>query len=270
MPDPRAPQRLRHPLRFRRLEVLRRAQITPHLIRITLTGEELQGFFSPGFDDHAKLLFPDPATGQLQLPTVSSDGKPLWGDGPRPAARDYTPRSYDAQAGELVFDFALHQAGPATAWAERARPGNIIGVGGPRGSFVLPVDFDGHILIGDDTALPAIWRRLQELPAQTRVLVLAEVDSPQDEVALPTRAQADIRWVYRQDRPLAAPGAGLLQALQQVDLPSGDVFAWIACESGAAKALRAYLVTQRSWPARRVRASGYWRLGSAAIHETVE
>ena len=70
--------------------------------------------------------------------------------------RDYTPRRHDAEAGTLEIDFALHEAGPATQWAEQAKVGDLLGVGGPRGSFIVPTDFDWHLLIGDDTALPAI------------------------------------------------------------------------------------------------------------------
>lgn len=256
-------------MRFRRLQVLHTERITPHLIRITLTGDALQGFYSPGFDDHAKLLFPDAASGELRLPTLSEEGKPLWGEGPKPAARDYTPRAYDAAANIVVFDFALHQAGPATAWAERAQPGDVLGVGGPRGSLLVPVDFDGHVLIGDDTALPAIWRRLQELPAGAPALVLIEVDGPEDEIALPTAADARIQWLHRSQAAGAATPL-LLSALQQAALPTGDVYAWVACETSVAKALRQHLVDQRQFNPRRIRASGYWRRGSAATHDAIE
>src|SRR5687768_3286463 len=119
-PD-RMPRRVRHELRFRGLEVRTVQRLTPHLIRITLGGDELAGFHSPGFDDHSKLFFPDPVTGRLLLPTVGPEG-PAWPEGAKPTMRDYTPRRHDAATGTLEFDFALHEAGPATAWAERAKP----------------------------------------------------------------------------------------------------------------------------------------------------
>ncbi|CAN5843461.1 hypothetical protein BH11PSE13_BH11PSE13_16740 [soil metagenome] len=87
-------------------------RVTPHLIRVTIGGEPLAGFTSPGFDDHAKLFFPDASTGELTLPRAGPDG-PIWPEGRKPTMRDYTPGRFDAAAGTLEFDLALHDAGPA-------------------------------------------------------------------------------------------------------------------------------------------------------------
>ncbi|MCJ0765741.1 siderophore-interacting protein [Variovorax sp. CYS-02] len=244
-------------------------RVTPHLIRVTLGGEKLQGFASPGFDDHVKLIFPDPATGQLALPSFGAPGEAPAPDAPKPVMRDYTPRRHDAAAQTLEIDFALHEAGPATQWAEQAAPGQQLGVGGPRGSFIIPTGFDGHLLIGDDTALPAIARRLAELPAGARAVVLAEVDSAADELAFDSAAAVSLTWVHRRG---AEPGTtdGLLQALKTLPLPAGDFHAWVACESAVAKALRAYLIAERGAHPRWTKAAGYWRRGSAATHDTHE
>ena len=264
-PD-RLPRRVRHALRFRQLEVRAVQRLTPHLVRITLGGDDLAGFHSPGFDDHAKLFFPDPATGQLTVPTPGPEG-PVWPPGRKPAMRDYTPRRHDAAARTLEIDFALHDAGPATQWAESARLGEMVGVGGPRGSFIIPTAFDWHLLVGDDTALPAISRRLAELPAGARAVVLAEVDSEADEIAFETQAALELRWVHRRG---AEPGTGspLLDALREMKLPEGDFHAWVACESGAARTLRTHLVGERGAHPKWVKAAGYWRRGSAATHDS--
>ncbi|AMM23377.1 siderophore-interacting protein [Variovorax sp. PAMC 28711] len=266
-PD-RQPRRVRHELRFRQLEVQSVTRITPHLVRVTLAGEQLAGFHSPGFDDHAKIFFPDAATGALSLPTAGPDG-PVWPEGRKPTMRDYTPRRHDAAAGTLELDFALHDAGPATQWAERAKPGDSLGIGGPRGSFLIPTDFDWHLLIGDDTALPAIARRLAELPAGARAVVLAEVDGPADQLAFETKASLTLHWAHRQG---AEPGTRpvLLDALRVLTLPAGDFHAWVACESLAAKALRVHLVSERGANPKWTKAAGYWRRGDAATHDTHE
>ncbi len=171
------------------------------------------------------------------------------------------------QANTLELDFALHEAGPATQWAEQAKPGDMLGVGGPRGSFIVPTDFDWHLLIGDDTALPAIARRLAELPAGARVVVLAEVDSEADQVPFETQAELTLQWVHRKG---AEPGLSpvLLDALKAMKLPAGDFHAWVGCESAIAKALRAHLVGERGANPKWVRASGYWRRGAVATHDT--
>ncbi|WOI46205.1 siderophore-interacting protein [Acidovorax sp. BLS4] len=264
----RAPQRMRHELRRRILTVQSAERVTPHCVRIVLTGPDLEGFDSAGFDDHVKLILPDPATGRIDFP-VPADTGGLAPNSPRPTMRDYTPRHHDIAARTLTIDFALHDAGPATQWALQAAPGQTVGVGGPRGSMVIPTAFDGYVLIGDDTALPAIARRLAELPAGAPVLVLAEVDGPADEQPLPTAADARIVWVHRQGAE-AGTAEPLLQALRAQPLPAGDFHAWVACESAVAKALRAHLVGERGAYPKWVKASGYWRRGSAATHDTHE
>jgi len=265
----RALQRVRHELRLRTLTVQNAERITPHCMRVTLAGEALEGFDSPGFDDHVKLFFPDGSTGELHLPNLAtSDDK-----APRPVMRDYTPRFWDVTTAgtyTLVIDFALHNtAGPATAWAQQAAPGQRLGIGGPRGSLLVPLAFDGYVLIGDDTALPAIARRLAELPTGTPVLTLVEVEDAADEQALPTQANARIHWIHR-NGAAAGDSAALLTILQKQSLPAGDIHAWIACETGVAKALRTYLINQREVYPKWIKASGYWRRGNAAAHDTVD
>ena len=76
---------------------------------------------------------------------------------------------------------------PGDPLGRAGAPGQTLRIGGPRGSFIIPTNFDWHLLIGDDTALPAIARRLEELPAGTRAVVLVEVDGPADQVALRER-----------------------------------------------------------------------------------
>ena len=115
------PLRIRHPLRFRLLDVVAVQPLSAHLTRITLAGDDLEGFVSAGFDDHVKLFFPDPHSGVLALPQAGPEG-PVWPEGARPVMRDYTPRHFDAATRTLSIDFALHTpAGPATQWALQAR-----------------------------------------------------------------------------------------------------------------------------------------------------
>ena len=75
--------------------------------------------------------------------------------------RDFTPRRFDSKTATLVIDFALHDAGPATRWALGARAGDRLEIGGPKSSKVVPDDFDGYLLVGDESALPAIGRRVE-------------------------------------------------------------------------------------------------------------
>jgi NADPH-dependent ferric siderophore reductase len=174
----RTARRVRHETKMRLLQVREVSRLTPKMVRVVVGGEALAGFISAAHDDHVKLFFPQPGHDKPVLPTPTPNG-PVYPEGaPRPAARDYTPRRYDATANALTIDFVLHGVGPATTWAAQARPGQFLGVGGPRGSFIVPDDFDWYLLAGDETAIPAIGRRLQELPAGTRVIASSKSPMP--------------------------------------------------------------------------------------------
>ncbi len=250
----RAPRRVRHEPRRRQLEVRQVDKIAAHMIRVTFGGD-LDGFTSLGFDDHVKLFFP------------TETAEP--GSEPQTIARDYTPRHYDAKRNVLEIDFAIHDAGPATRWAEQARVGDPLTIGGPRGSFIIPLKYDWHLLIGDETALPAISRRVRELPAGTRAVVLAEIDGPADELAFESAADLSITWAHRDGTP-AGMSDVLARTLKTMRLPTGDYYAWVACESLVAKALRVQLLAEHGANKKWTRAAGYWRRGAVAVHDTHE
>ncbi|WP_322102824.1 siderophore-interacting protein [Paraburkholderia sp. J41] len=268
MPNPSQLEvvRVRHPLKFRLLRVARVAPVSPALVRVTLTGD-LSDFVSASFDDHVKVFFPEEGAEKPILPSLGPDGIVFPEGVARPAARDYTPRRYDPEANELDLEFALHEAGPATAWAAQARPGQYLGVGGPRGSLVIPSEFDWHLLIGDETALPAIARRLAELPAGARVAVVVEVANRAARIALPTEADLYAVWVYRDESEGEQP---LADAVSQVWLPPGEGYVWAAGEASSIRAVRAHLCNERGVDKKRVRASAYWRRGAQAAHETID
>lgn len=264
-PD-RAPKRVRQEVRLRSLDVVRAGRIAPNMVRVTLTGEELRGFASVGFDDHVKMFFPRPGQAAPDLPIVGPRGIEMPDGVAWPIARDYTPRRYDPAANELDIDFAIHEDGPATRWAANAKPGDRAWIGGPRGSFVVPFAFDWHLLIGDETALPAIARRLEELPAGSRAVVVAEVENAANELELASDADVTVVWVHRGERAAGEP-AGFMAALEDLEWPAGDYHAWISCESLVAKALRTYLIESRGANPKWMRASGYWRRGAAGMHD---
>jgi NADPH-dependent ferric siderophore reductase len=252
--DPRSPRRVRHEPRRRTLTVKQVEKIAAHMIRVTLGGD-LEGFTSLGFDDHVKLFLPDG--------TANAEGEPNL------PGRDFTPRRHDPVANTLQIDFAIHDAGPATRWAAQAQPGQTLSLGGPRGSFIIPTTYDWHLLVGDETALPAISRRLAELPAGTRAVVIGEIDGPDDQITFETKANVTVKWAHRNG---AAPGETdvLAKTLATLKLPAGDYYAWVACESLTAKALRRQLIADHGANPKWLRAAGYWRRGAVAVHDVHE
>ena len=244
--------RVTHEIKRRRLHVLRVVDITPRMRRITLGGPELAGFVSLGSDDHIKLLFPQNAAEQaaLESPTFT-----IKGDGPQPAMRDYTPRRFDLSIGELDIDFVLHGDGPASTWAEQAQVGQHLYIGGPRGSMIVPDIFDSYLLIGDETALPAIARRLEELPANRRALVVVEIENAQEQQPLNSAASVEVIWVHRD-----APAEDLLSTVEHLKTPAGELYTWVATESALSRKLRRVLLDTHSLNDEFVKAVGYWRL----------
>jgi NADPH-dependent ferric siderophore reductase len=232
-------RRVRHELKRRELEVARVEALGPGFVSITLKGDSLSDFTSLSFDDHVKLFF-DSADGQ--------------------ARRDYTPRRHDREALELTIEFALHGHGVASNWARTAAVGDSLAVGGPRGSMIIPAECAWHLLVGDTTALPAIARRLEELPAGAHAIVLALADTD-DRRAFATEADADVRWF---DAPEA-----LLETLVDLALPQGHGFAWGGGEASVMKRVRA-LLDSKGVPRQLTRVSAYWKEGEAEHHESIE
>ena len=241
--------RVTHEIKRRRLQVLRVVDITPRMRRITLGGPELAGFVSLGSDDHIKLLFPQNAAEQaaLESPTFS-----IKGDGPQPAMRDYTPRRFDLDTGELDIDFVLHGDGPASTWAEQAQVGQHLYIGGPRGSMIVPDIFDSYLLIGDETALPAIGRRLEELPAGRKVLAVIEIADAAEQQTLESAADVEIIWVLRgQD--------DLLDVVRNLTLPGGTLYSFVATETRLSRQVRRVLLETHKVNEQYLKAVGYWR-----------
>lgn len=238
--------RQRHEPRRRNLTVLQSERLTPHMQRITLHGD-LTGFQSLAPDDHIKVIV---------------------GTEPDLAMRDYTPRRHDVTAGELVVDFALHQAGPATDWAMQAQAGDTLTVGGPRGSQQITGPIAHWLLVGDETALPAIGRWIEEAAPETRITAVIAVPGPADEQQFETAARVALHWVHRPESAAADP-APVLAALAGVDLPA-QTFAWIAAEAGVTRALRAHLLETRGHPLHWLKAKGYWVRGQADTTETFD
>jgi NADPH-dependent ferric siderophore reductase len=221
--------------------------------RIRFVGD-LADFNSAAPDDHVKLFLPDAAM---------EDGKP--------AMRDYTPRAFDRAAGLLTIDFALHghgaEVGPATAWARVAAPGDVIQIGGPRGSTVIADDFDWYLLVGDETAIPAISRRIEELRADARIVAIVSVLQDLERPPMPSHPGLALQWSPREEE--ADGGATLLASLAEVTLPSGEGLVWIGAEAEAARAVRSVVTAERGHPAAWVKASGYWQAGERGAHTKI-
>jgi NADPH-dependent ferric siderophore reductase len=233
-------RRVRHELKLRDLTVARIERLGGGFAAITFTGDALADFTSLSFDDHVKFMFPDAEGEQVR--------------------RDYTPRRFSREALELTIEFALHGDGKASDWARNAVVGQRALVGGPKGSMIVPLELDWHLLTGDATALPAIARRLEELPGGSRAIVLVHA-APADRRDFAGAADVDLRWF---DTPEA-----LVADLQALALPPGRGFAWGGGEASMMARVRQVL-NQQGVPREATRVSAYWKQGVAEHHENLE
>jgi NADPH-dependent ferric siderophore reductase len=247
--------------RFRTVTVRRAERLAPHMVRVTLQGDELEGFETPAPTQHLKLIIPEPGQDRPVLPDPSLPRGAVAPGQPRPLMRTYTIRRYEPAVRELDIDVVLHGAGAASSWAEQVRPGGVVALAGPGGRPYAPcMDAAWYVLAGDESALPAMATLLERLPAGMPVRVVAEVATPADELELRSDAELDVTWLHRSSDG-SVPGAMLAQRFERLQRPDGDGHVWLACEAGLMRRLRRHLLDGwRTDPGAMV-TRGYWKVG---------
>ncbi|MFG2230282.1 siderophore-interacting protein [Streptomyces sp. NPDC048723] len=239
--------------------VVRTERLSPHMVRLVLGGEGLREFDAGGYTDHyVKLLF---APADVSYP-APWDLDRIRADFPRaqwPRQRAYTVRSWDPAHLELTLDFVVHgDEGLAGPWAARVQPGELVRFLGPGGAYAPDPVAGWHLLVGDESALPAIAAAMERMPAGAQVHAIVEIDGPADELKIATPDGIVPTWLHRGDRPV---GEALVEAVTAMEFPSTDVHAFVHGEAGFVKDLRRHLRMERGVPRERLSISGYWRLG---------
>ncbi|MEL4357815.1 MULTISPECIES: siderophore-interacting protein [unclassified Luteococcus] len=259
-PDDEGPRIARwwFPLKPRRIEVVWVRRLSEHMVRLRFTGPDLDDFPTVAPEDHVKLFFDPDDHNRIVLPELDEQGRASFGG---LTYRDYTVRAFDPAGPWLDVDVVLHGGGIASNWAARARPGDALGMLGPRGSFQVKDVFDQYLFACDETALPAMARWLEMLRPGVPVTAYVEVAGPSDELPLQTRADLHLVWLHRDGRPAGSTRL-LEQAVRGHALPSrGDFFVWVAGESTSIKPLRRYLARDLGLPRDNWDVDGYWRRG---------
>ncbi|WP_433826424.1 SIP domain-containing protein [Actinoplanes sp. CA-015351] len=265
------------PLTLREVEVVRVRDLTPGMRRITLAGAQLRAFTSAngfaqpafdssGFDDDIRLVFRYPGQAEPVLPVQKEKGLDLPRD-PRPLSRIYTVRRWDPEAGELDVDFVKHGVGVGTTWAYRAEVGDRIHFFGPSASRAYPHDADWLLVAGDDTAIPAIARLLDELPTETRARVFIEVAENEFRQELRELPGVEVTWLVR-DGAEAGTTTLLVDAVRNYGWQDGKPFAWLAGEQRSVRDIRRHLVEDRGVPKEDIEFIGYWRRGEVVVLDT--
>lgn len=247
----------RHFADFREVRLVLSRAVAPRIRRLTFTGEDVARFGSQS-DIHVRMYFPPAGVETPEWPRPGADGKTIWPEESlRPDVRYYTVRRFDAARQEIEIDFVMHDdEGPGCAFAARAKPGAIAGMAGPVGR-TAPIS-DWTLLAGDETALPAIARILEEMPRDAKGAAYLEIDGPSDEIALQKPAGVTLRWLHRRGAPAGATDL-LFSAIRAAPKPPEDAFAWVACEHACARAIRKHLRTAFGMPRDRHLVVAYWQ-----------
>ena len=190
---------------------------------------------------------------QIRVCVGSITARSSWLDGQR---RTYSVWKYDGALLELcVLD---HGDGPGARWARSVRAGDEVGFTPPAGRMVLRPAVH-HLFVGEETAAVAFGPMLRALGgAQYRAVI--EVDSPASRVPLPD----GVTWRYRDGAP-AASSASLVAAVAELDWPAGPGSAYVAGEARTVQAVSQYLVRERGWPRRAIRAKPFWSPGKTGL-----
>lgn len=242
---------------FREVRLKKAIDLTPRMRRLTFTGDNIARFVNDD-DLHVRLYFPPDGLAKPEWPWAGPDGRILWPEPDhRPITRYYTIRRIDLASSEIDIDFVVHDhAGPGVAFAVNAQAGAVCGMAGPLGRGIRPAPW--LLLAGDQTALPAMARILETLPPTTRGEVFIEVADHLEELPLIAPNGVSVRWLHSGDRP-AGTTQLLVDAVKAVPWPDdGEVFAWVACEAQALKALRNHLRDDRKLSREQHLAVAYW------------
>lgn len=243
------------------LSVLRREELSPHMVRIVAGGDGFADFVNNGYvDRYVKIVFPQPGVeypSPLDLWSIRETmPREQW-----PFTRTYTLRWVDTAARELAIDFVVHgDEGLAGPWAARAQPGDLLTFTGPGGAYNPARDADWYLYAGDEAALPAIAACLESLPPEAEGLAFVEVDSDAEIQAIAAPAGVKIHWLSRNGVP-AGESDLLVQAVAQAEWPAGRVDVFAHGERGYMKALRGVFFDQRGLERSQVSLSGYWAKG---------
>jgi NADPH-dependent ferric siderophore reductase len=238
-------------------EVLEVQRLTPRMVRVVLGGG--------GLDDFTPTEWTDQYVNALFVPDGAPYGVPFDPDEVRqlavehrPCGRRYTIRWWDEATRRFAIDFVVHgDVGAAGRWANHARPGDRLQIVGPSGGYAPDPTAEVHLLIGDESALPAIAASLERIPPGRHALAVLLVDNEQHQLDLACPGNLDVTWVHR-DAAAGNPDQ-LLHAVEAIQLPAGHIQVFVHGEAGEVRSIRRHLLGVRGIPKAQTSISPYWR-----------
>lgn len=277
------------PYRVVGVALVRRRRLSPSFVRLTFAGPGVRHVADHGLDQRVKLVLPLPGgeTGLLPGPEPWFDAWRALPQARRNPLRTYTLRAVRDRDYEVDVDLVLHGeprgalhgdeasatsgVGPAARWAGSVREGDLLSLvlpdsrhPGPSGGldFCPPAGTGDLLLVGDESALPALAGILERLPPTARGEAVVEVPHAGDVLPLDGPPGVPVTCLARGAAPrgsLLAPAVHAAAAR----VASPTTYAWMAGESGVVTALRRRMVVHDGWDRGRITFRGYWREGVA-------
>ncbi|MEM9467659.1 MAG: siderophore-interacting protein [Actinomycetota bacterium] len=248
------PTRLRRePPPLRTLSVVRTEPRSVRMMRVVLGGPELDGLELPEPAASVRLLVPWPDE-PFEIPTWNGN-EFLLADDRRPALRTFTPVTLDGH--ELTLDIVRHPGGAISDWVESASPGDPCAISGPGRGETIDDTAGRYLLLGDETAIPAIEQLLGVIPETVVIEAHIEIEHPDARLELPSHPGATIVWHDAENGE--PPGASLRRAVGSATV-DGHTRVWAAGEAASVQAIRKHLFDQRGVPRSHTTIRGYWKV----------
>jgi NADPH-dependent ferric siderophore reductase len=231
--------------------------VTPHMRRVKFACDDIAPFADG--DMHVRLLVPP--KGRIPVwPGLRPDGRVAWPEGKDEIlVRVYTIRTVDIERRELWVDFLQHPAPgiktPGADFARDVQPGEKVALLGPGGGS-LPQS-KSILLVGDESALPAIARIVAEVPAGTHMQAIIEVLDEAEEQPLPSAGSIDVRWLHRKNYPAGATGVLAEAGRNAIASIDDETYVWVACEKEDVRSIRTFLKS-RKHDRKQMYAAWYW------------
>ncbi|WP_404437305.1 siderophore-interacting protein [Microbacterium aerolatum] len=243
------------------LEVIERIRLTPHLVRIVAGGPGMSAVEDNGFTDaYTKMLFA-PAEAGITPPYDMDRLREELPIELLPTRRTYSIRRFDLDAGRIWIDFVTHgDEGIAGPWAANAKPGDPVVLGGIGGGYAPDAAADWHLLVGDESAIPAISSALEAMPADAAGIALLEVQDESEQLELTAPAGVELRWLHRGEKTAGTTDL-LVDAVRALEWQPGRVQVFAHGERGAMKQLRPHLTDERGVDRTQLSLSAYWAYG---------
>lgn len=230
-----------------------RVELSPRMLRLSFEGDVIGDLAVPDPAASVRLLVPTPGTTDLVIPTWNGN-EFLLPDGSRPALRTFTPLHIDGDHMEL--EIVRHPGGAVSTWAETAKMGSGAALSGPGSGYEIDSTANCFVLLGDETAIPAIRNLLEMLPGHVEIEVHIEASSSDARLELPSHPRLTITWHVRGRHFDSSPLVGVVGDWSKVDAATRI---WAGGEASTMHAIRKHIHQTLGVGRDQSSIRGYWK-----------